>query len=393
MTFASYDFSGTGELSSADASFTKVTSYTVNAVITGASRLRADASGNAVYRNTATPPSADYEVSADIYVNTTTDTNAGVIARCSSSAATFYYARWRGTVGHQLFKFVSGTATQLGSTVATTYSDGTTAQIKLRVEGTTISLYKDGEPSPIISVTDSDITAAGFAGLYINNGGYTTGPHLDHWAAAALGGGDTTAPTLSSPTGAGGLGVCSGTVSTDEANGTLYAVATASATAPSAAQVKAGQDHTGTAALRVVSQAVSATGTQTIASGAISGGAGTRWLHYVHPDSAGNTSNVVSSASFEVTAAATTLAVSVPDAAGVTGVNGVVLSAAAPGAGVSVIATVAGASFNGSGMLNIDITGLGVTVGALRYVVLSKSDGTTGQSPAPFCAQGPVAAS
>jgi Putative Ig domain len=92
-------------------------------------------------------------------------------------------------------------------------------------------------------------------------------------------------------------------------------------------------------------------------------------------------------------AAATSLAVSVPDAAGVTGVNGVVLSAAAPGSGVTVIKTITAASFDGSGNMAIDITGLGVTVGQYRYVVLSKSDGTTGQSPAPFAAQGPVIAS
>ena len=91
--------------------------------------------------------------------------------------------------------------------------------------------------------------------------------------------------------------------------------------------------------------------------------------------------------------AATTLAVSVPDAAGVTGVNGVVLSAAAPGAGVSVIATVAGASFNGSGLLNIDIAGLGVTVGARRWVDLTTSNGDPAQSPPPFVAAGPVVAS
>lgn len=123
------------------------------------------------------------------------------------------------------------------------------------------------------------------------------------WKPAA-GGGDTTAPTLSSPTGTGGTGTCSGTVSTDEGNGTLYAVATASATAPSAAQVKAGQDHTGSAALRVVSQAVSATGVQTVASGACS--AGTRYLHYMHEDAAANQSTVSSSASFTVSAPDTT---------------------------------------------------------------------------------------
>lgn len=114
--------------------------------------------------------------------------------------------------------------------------------------------------------------------------------------------GDTTAPTLTSPTGTGGVLVCSGSVSTNEGNGTLYAVATASATAPSAAQVKLGQDHTSAAALRVVSQAVSGTGVQNIASGAVS--AGTRYWHYMHEDAATNQSTVSSSASFSVTGGA-----------------------------------------------------------------------------------------
>lgn len=115
---------------------------------------------------------------------------------------------------------------------------------------------------------------------------------------------DTTPPTLTSPTGSGGALVCSGSVTTDEDNGTLYAVATGSATSPSAAQVKLGQDHTGAAALRVVSQAVSGTGVQTVASGAVT--AGTRYWHYMHEDVAANQSTVSSSASFVVTAAADT---------------------------------------------------------------------------------------
>lgn len=115
-----------------------------------------------------------------------------------------------------------------------------------------------------------------------------------------------TAPVLTSPTGTGGSLVCSGGVTTDKGNGTLYAVATASATSPSAAQVKAGQDHTGAAALRVISQAVSATGAQSIASGAVT--AGTRYLHFMHEDAATNQSTVVSSASFTVTSGGDTTA-------------------------------------------------------------------------------------
>jgi hypothetical protein len=138
-------------------------------------------------------------------------------------------------------------------------------------------------------------------GPYVNETGARQahipgGPYLNDTASAP----DTTAPTLSSPVGAGGTLVCDGSVSTNEGNGTLYVVATASATGPTATQVEAGQDHTGSAALRVVSQAVSATGTQTVASGSVT--AGTRYLHFMHKDAAGNQSAVVSSASFVVSA-------------------------------------------------------------------------------------------
>lgn len=112
---------------------------------------------------------------------------------------------------------------------------------------------------------------------------------------------DVTSPSLSAQTASSAAPLtCQGSVSTNEGNGTLYAVVTASATAPSAAQVKAGQDHTGSAALRVISQAVSGTGTQSIASGSVT--AGTRYMHFMHEDAAANQSTVVSSASFVVAA-------------------------------------------------------------------------------------------
>jgi hypothetical protein len=116
------------------------------------------------------------------------------------------------------------------------------------------------------------------------------------WDAVAS---DLTAPTLSSPSGVGGALSCSGSVSTNEGNGTLYVSFTDSATAPTAVQVEAGQDHTGAAALRAVSQAVSATGSQAVGSGSIT--AGTRYAHFMHKDAAGNRSTVASSSGFTVT--------------------------------------------------------------------------------------------
>lgn len=132
------------------------------------------------------------------------------------------------------------------------------------------------------------------------------------------GGGDVTPPNLTSPTGTGGTLTCSGSVSTDEGNGSLYAVVTGSATAPTAAQVKLGQDHTGSAALRAVGpQSVSATGVQSIGSGSCT--AGTRYFHYMHEDAAANQSAVVSSSSFTVSAATPTTATLSGPSSGTTG--------------------------------------------------------------------------
>lgn len=90
---------------------------------------------------------------------------------------------------------------------------------------------------------------------------------------------------------------------------------------------------------------------------------------------------------------ATQLVLSVPDAAGLSGFNGLVLSAAAPGSGVTVIATPTGISFNGAGQATINVTGLGIPVGARRWVSVTNSTGDPAQSPAPVQAQGPVTAS
>ena len=117
--------------------------------------------------------------------------------------------------------------------------------------------------------------------------GVTTITHIE-WTLA--GGGDTTAPTLTSPKGtATGATTASGTVNTDEANGTLYYVTTVNAS-ESAATVKAGS-----------SQAVSATGVQNVSRTGLSASTTYRH-HFLHRDAAGNDSTVSSSATFTTSA-------------------------------------------------------------------------------------------
>lgn len=115
--------------------------------------------------------------------------------------------------------------------------------------------------------------------------------------------GDTTAPVLTTATQTV-TGSSSATIgaTTDEGNGTLYAVATVSGTPPSAAQVEAGQDNGGSAATWAGNVAVSSTGAKTI--GATGLAASTAYYgHLMHKDAAGNRSNVVSSAQFTTDAA------------------------------------------------------------------------------------------
>jgi hypothetical protein len=114
---------------------------------------------------------------------------------------------------------------------------------------------------------------------------------------------DVTAPVLSSPTGtATGQTTADLSVSTDEGNGTLYWVVTQSATGPSAAQVKAGQDHTGSAADANGNQAVTGTGTQNANATDLTA-ATAYFAHYMHEDAATNQSTVATSAEFTTDAA------------------------------------------------------------------------------------------
>jgi hypothetical protein len=115
--------------------------------------------------------------------------------------------------------------------------------------------------------------------------------------------GDVTAPVLSSPVGtATGSSTATVGATTDEGNGTLYAVVTVSGTAPTGTQVEAGQDNSGSAATWNGSQAIGSTGVKTIGATGLSASTA-YYAHLMHKDAAGNRSNVVSSAQFTTDAA------------------------------------------------------------------------------------------
>lgn len=121
----------------------------------------------------------------------------------------------------------------------------------------------------------------------------------ENWAVAAIpyvpASGDTTPPTLSAPVGSATASTTATVgATTNEGNGTLYAVVTGSATQPSIAQIKAGNDHTGSAAVWSGNVAVSSTGAKTLNATGLTAGS-SYYVHLVHSDAATNDSNRVTS--------------------------------------------------------------------------------------------------
>jgi hypothetical protein len=133
------------------------------------------------------PSSADYTVKGDLYVaSNATNAIFSVAGRMSSSVNTMYFGRYSNSAGAwQLFKIVSGIATQLGSNASQSLTVGQTYTVELILSGNSIVLKVDS--TTIISVTDSSITAAGYAGFRSTMGSSTTGYHLDNFVASDLG--------------------------------------------------------------------------------------------------------------------------------------------------------------------------------------------------------------
>ncbi len=117
-------------------------------------------------------------------------------------------------------------------------------------------------------------------------------------------GGDLVAPVLTSPTDTKTSDTTADlTVTTDENNGTLYAVSVLAGSTPSKGQVKLGKDSTGAAAGYAGSQAIASTGVKTISATGLT--ASTHYLatYFMHEDAASNQSNVVAADGFTTDAA------------------------------------------------------------------------------------------
>lgn len=170
----------------AGATWARHSSAGADAVLTNSGRLRKDAaSTTALYFGSGTPTSPDYRVTSEIYAATTlANDRAGVVARLDPTANTYYAAAYsNATASWTLSAVLAGTITPLG-TATQPFPPGSTRRVALDIVGSTLRVLVDG--TPLITVTDASISAAGRAGLLTGSTTVTTvtdttGMHLDNY--------------------------------------------------------------------------------------------------------------------------------------------------------------------------------------------------------------------
>lgn len=185
-----------------------------------------------------------------------------------------------------------------GSPVATqtkswSVSAGDVIVEKVRIDGTVVSVWvwnetNESEPTtPTLTYTDSTQRPAGYLHVSYNNGNGAVATGFDDVLITDLSAADTTPPSLTSPTAtATGPTTASGSVTSNEANGTLYYLASTNAT------------ETDVTVRAAASQAVTQSATPQSVSFTGLTAATPYYPHYLHRDAAGNDSAVASGAQF-----------------------------------------------------------------------------------------------
>lgn len=199
------------------------------------------------YNDYATPPSADYTVSADVTLSSVlAGTSVGVLIRCQSATKNYYvgYINHDGSWG--IAKNIAGTWTDIRQGTATVAA-GNTYRILLKAEGTTLTLYLDGVQLGT-PVDDSSVTAAGYPGVFFgaaaNPNSATTAFQIDNISA------DTLASPDGSATGATLSGTSSISAGAATGNGAVDGSASG-ATIAGASSIAAGSASGGSGAISV----------------------------------------------------------------------------------------------------------------------------------------------
>lgn len=164
----------------------KVTALTGTAQLSPTGDRAIIGSGTAgYYRSDVTPPSADYSVSADVFIaSTTAGKNVMIAGRMSATEQTFYGIRVLTGTGISLVRYTANVVSVLG-TVNPTLVISTSVNVKLVMDGANLSVYINDVLS-IGPISDGNITDAGHVGLRLIVGSGTQN-QVDNLTAATLG--------------------------------------------------------------------------------------------------------------------------------------------------------------------------------------------------------------
>lgn len=125
-----------------------------------------DADDGVIYTADATYPSADYDITCTLAAFSGTGNRSIYLLVRIQDEENMYGVRLRAGAGlSQLYKKVSGTWSALGSAFTV---PAVASVMKLEIIGSALKFYDDG--AEIASATDSDITAAGKAGIAAGGG-------------------------------------------------------------------------------------------------------------------------------------------------------------------------------------------------------------------------------
>lgn len=151
------------------------------AIISNANRLRGNFSGNTIMEYAATPPSADYDVQADLYVASISSA-AGLCGRSSTTAGTYYLFDYEsGSLAWNLYAISNGSNVAHVSQSAS-LTIGNTYTMKLSMRGSTINAYVNGVLT--LTIVDTTIVNAGTVGFFFGGSSTnTTTFHLDNFSA------------------------------------------------------------------------------------------------------------------------------------------------------------------------------------------------------------------
>jgi hypothetical protein len=136
-------------------------------------------SATPLWAHSATPPSADYDVQVDVHTANASAYMPGPAGRIAD-IDNFYFVCRDASTWYLRVRY-AGTNYQLGSYAGD--DPNTTRTVLLRLNGTSIKVFIGGVER--ISVTDSNLSAAGKAGIAGNYEGNSTGStnYLDNWTA------------------------------------------------------------------------------------------------------------------------------------------------------------------------------------------------------------------